>query len=78
LARPGDLFIGISTSGNSENIVNAFISAQNIGCETVGMSGGDGGRMNELCDLNIVISIQYHSAHTGNAYFNWVYIVYRC
>jgi D-sedoheptulose 7-phosphate isomerase len=55
LARPGDLFIGISTSGNSENIVNAFISAQNIGCKSLGLSGRDGGKMNELCDLNIVI-----------------------
>jgi D-sedoheptulose 7-phosphate isomerase len=55
LARPGDLFIGISTSGNSENIINAFISAQNLGCKTLGLSGRDGGQINELCDLNMVI-----------------------
>jgi len=55
LAGPGDLFIGISTSGNSPGILNAFETAKNIGCKTLGFSGRDGGKMNSLCDLNIVI-----------------------
>ena len=55
LARPGDLFIGISTSGNSQGILNAFESATEIGCKTLGLSGRDGGKMNGLCDVNIVI-----------------------
>ncbi len=55
LARPGDLFIGISTSGNSEGILNAFKVAKQLECVTLGLSGRDGGQMNELCDLNIVI-----------------------
>ena len=55
LARPGDLFIGISTSGNSQGILNAFEAATKIGCKTLGLSGRDGGKMNALCDLNIVI-----------------------
>jgi D-sedoheptulose 7-phosphate isomerase len=55
LARPGDLFIGISTSGNSQGILNAFEAAAKIGCKTLGLSGRDGGKMNGLCDLNIVI-----------------------
>ncbi len=55
LARPGDLFIGISTSGNSEGILKAFNSAQIIGCKTLGLSGRDGGKMNGLCDLNIIV-----------------------
>jgi D-sedoheptulose 7-phosphate isomerase len=55
LGRPGDLFIGISTSGNSEGILNAFTAAKEAGCATLGLSGRDGGKMNELCDLNIVI-----------------------
>jgi D-sedoheptulose 7-phosphate isomerase len=55
LARPGDLFIGISTSGNSQGILNAFEAATKIGCKTLGLSGRDGGKMNGLCDLNIVI-----------------------
>lgn len=55
LAQPGDLFIAISTSGNSPNMINALKSAQKIGCKTIGLSGRDGGKMNGLCDLNIVV-----------------------
>lgn len=55
LAQPGDLFIGISTSGNSEVILRAFATAKEMGCQTLGLSGRDGGRMNGLCDLNIVV-----------------------
>ncbi|GAA4340435.1 D-sedoheptulose 7-phosphate isomerase [Mucilaginibacter gynuensis] len=54
-ARPGDLFIGISTSGNSQGILNAFDTAREYGCQTLGLSGRDGGKMNGLCDLNIVV-----------------------
>jgi len=55
LARPEDLFIAISTSGNSPNIIQALHTAREIGCKTLGLSGRDGGRMNDLCDLNIIV-----------------------
>ncbi len=55
LANPGDLLIGISTSGNSDNIISAFTLAQELGCATLGMSGKSGGKMNEVCDLNLII-----------------------
>ena len=55
LANPGDLFIGISTSGNSDNIISALLKAKEIGCTTLGMSGKSGGKMNEVCDLNLII-----------------------
>jgi D-sedoheptulose 7-phosphate isomerase len=55
LAQPGDLFIGISTSGNSEGILNALKSARKINCKTLGLSGRNGGKMNGLCDLNIIV-----------------------
>src|SRR5580698_10168978 len=48
LAQPGDLFIGLSTSGNSQGILNALQSAKEIGCKTLGLSGRDGGKMNGL------------------------------
>ena len=54
-AQPGDLFIGISTSGNSQGILNAFETAKQYGCKTLGLSGRDGGKMNGICDLNIVV-----------------------
>ena len=55
LANEGDLLIGISTSGNSDNIISALTLAKELGCATVGFSGRDGGAMNELCDVNLVI-----------------------
>jgi D-sedoheptulose 7-phosphate isomerase len=55
LAQPGDLFIGISTSGNSEGILNAFKAASELNCKTLGLSGRNGGKMNGLCDLNIIV-----------------------
>ena len=55
LAAKGDLLIGISTSGNSKNIISAFKVAKALGCVCIGFSGRDGGEMNEVCDLNIVV-----------------------
>lgn len=58
LAIKNDLFIGISTSGNSANVLKALIAARSIGCKTIGLSGNDGGQMNGLCDLNLVVPDQ--------------------
>jgi len=55
LANSGDVLIGISTSGNSKNIINALKVAKELGCETIGFSGRDGGEMNSLCDVNLVV-----------------------
>jgi D-sedoheptulose 7-phosphate isomerase len=55
LANPGDLFIGISTSGNSQGILNALEAAKNLQCKTLGLSGRNGGKMAGLCDLNIIV-----------------------
>ena len=55
LANIGDLIIGISTSGNSKNIINALKLGREIGCKTLGFSGHDGGDMNNVCDINLVV-----------------------
>ena len=55
LGQPGDVFLGISTSGNSVNIINALHQAQKMGISTVGFTGNDGGKMRCLCSYNIVI-----------------------
>jgi D-sedoheptulose 7-phosphate isomerase len=55
LALPGDLFIGLSTSGNSQGILNALKSAKKLNCKTLGLSGRNGGKMNGLCDLNLIV-----------------------
>ncbi len=55
LANSGDLLLGISTSGNSKNVINALKLGQELGCKTLGFSGRDGGEMNEVCDINLVV-----------------------
>lgn len=55
LGQEGDLFIGISTSGNSQNVINAFISAKDRGITTVALVGRDGGKMAAMADYSIVV-----------------------
>ena len=50
-AKKGDVFIGISTSGNSANILKAMDVAKEIGIKTIGMTGETGGKMAEVCDI---------------------------
>jgi D-sedoheptulose 7-phosphate isomerase len=49
LGRPGDVFVGISTSGNSPNILAALEAARKKGLTTVGLTGRKGGQMPDLC-----------------------------
>lgn len=55
LAREGDVIIGISTSGNSSNVVSALKLGRELGCKTIGLSGRDGGDMNTVCDVNLIV-----------------------
>jgi len=55
LANKGDVAIGISTGGSSGNVISALKLAKDIGCKTIGFSGRNGGEMNALCDINLVI-----------------------
>lgn len=55
MGSEGDLFIGISTSGNSQNIINAFEVAKAKGITTVALSGKDGGKMASIADVAIVV-----------------------
>ncbi len=55
LAQRGDLLIGISTSGNSKNVINALMMAKDMGCKTLGLTGRDGGLMNQHCDINLIV-----------------------
>ncbi len=53
IANPGDILVGLSTSGNSKNIVAAFETARKNNIVTVGFTGADGGRMRTLSDYLI-------------------------
>ena len=53
--RPGDVLIGISTSGNARNVALAVKAARAIGVRTIGLTGGSGGRLRALCDCAVVV-----------------------
>ena len=55
LADKEDLIIGISTSGNSKNVIRGILKAKEIGCYTVGLLGKDGGKLKDLVDLAIIV-----------------------
>ena len=55
LGQPGDVFLGISTSGNSPNILKALHQARELDIITVGFSGNGGGQMRNLCNHNVII-----------------------
>lgn len=53
--RRGDVFLGISTSGNSENIINAAVVARASGIKTIGLTGADGGALAETADVTVKV-----------------------
>ncbi len=55
LASKNDLIIGISTSGNSVNVINGIKEAKKIGCKTVSLTGSNGGKLAKIAEINIKI-----------------------
>jgi D-sedoheptulose 7-phosphate isomerase len=55
LCRPGDVVVGISTSGNSENVVRGLEAANDIGATTVALTGGSGGRIKDIAQHALII-----------------------
>jgi len=55
LAAPGDIVVGLSTSGNSPNVLKALNAARELGCRTIGLLGKDGGSIRAACDLALVM-----------------------
>jgi len=55
LANPNDILLGISTGGSSKNVIEALRLGKEMKCKSLGFSGRDGGEMNEICDINLVV-----------------------
>jgi D-sedoheptulose 7-phosphate isomerase len=55
LGRAGDALLGISTSGNSRNVLKAVEAARGMGIFTLGLLGRDGGKLGAVCDTSIVV-----------------------
>lgn len=53
--RPGDVFLGISTSGNSVNVINAAIVARAAGIKVIGLTGAGGGELGVLADITVKV-----------------------
>ena len=61
--RTGDGLIGISTSGNSTNLISAFVKAKEMGLVTLGLAGGDGGRMKTSGAVDFCLIVPTSSIH---------------
>lgn len=55
LGKKGDVFLGISTSGNAKNVYAAAAVAKSLGLKTVALSGKSGGELKDICDISIVV-----------------------
>ena len=53
--RPGDVFLGISTSGNSKNVMSATVVARALGIKVIGLTGAKGGELAEIADVAIKV-----------------------
>jgi D-sedoheptulose 7-phosphate isomerase len=62
-ARVGDGLVGISTSGNSNNLIAAFAKAKEMGLVTIGLAGGDGGRMKSSGVVDHCLIVPSSSIH---------------
>jgi len=68
LSRPGDLLIAISTSGNSDNVYLAALEAHKLGVTTIGILGGNGGKIKPLCHHTLVVEEAYNSSRCQETY----------
>ena len=58
-AEPNDVFMGISGSGNSPNVIRAMEYANSIGCKTIALTGRDGGKLGPLAQLNLQVPVPH-------------------
>ena len=62
LGQKGDALLAISTSGNSQNVIKAVEAAKAKGMVTISVTGGTGGKLKELCDLNLNVELGKNSS----------------
>ena len=71
LGKVGDCLVAISTSGNSENVIQAVIKAKELGIKTIGILGCDGGQLASVCEIAIVVPSTV-TAHIQEApHYDW-------
>jgi D-sedoheptulose 7-phosphate isomerase len=75
LGKPGDVLLGISTSGNSANILNAALSAQKKNMKVVALTGKNGGKLAELADVEIRVPHQGYSDRIQEIHIKIIHII---
>jgi len=73
-AQPGDVLIGVSGSGNSENVLRAVQYANEIGCRTIGMTTAQGGRLKDLAELPLTVP-SGHMGHLEDGFFLMTHVL---
>ncbi|OGW75745.1 MAG: phosphoheptose isomerase [Omnitrophica bacterium RBG_13_46_9] len=74
LAKEGDIAIGISTSGMANNVIEALTAAKGMGLETLALTGKDGGRVDSIADLSIVVR-SHNTARIQEAHILIIHIL---
>lgn len=74
-AKPGDVFVGLTTSGNSPNIVNAFKRAKELGLHTISFLGKEGGVLKGVADLELIINGFRYSDRIQEAHMTAIHII---
>lgn len=72
--KPGDVFIGISTSGNSENVFRAALKAKELGAKTAALLGKDGGKIAKEVDYPIIVHCNT-TARVQECHINIIHIL---
>ena len=73
--KAGDVLLAISTSGNSENIVKAVDAAHCKGMLVIGLTGKDGGKMKNMCDVNICVPWNGYSDRIQEIHIKVIHIL---
>ncbi len=74
-AKEGDIFIGLTTSGKSPNIINAFLRAKELGLQTIAFLGKDGGLLKGNADLELIIKGFRYSDRIQEAHMTAIHII---
>lgn len=74
LANGDDIFIGISTSGNSENVYRALLKSKDMGVKTACLVGYDGGKIGEISELSIIVP-SHVTARVQECHINIIHIL---
>jgi len=72
LGNPGDILVGISTSGNSLNLIHAMDTAKKNELVTIGLLGKDGGKIRDLCDFKLIIP-SHNTQHIQEAHITVIH-----